>query len=393
MYLVYLAFIDFLFCSYSIWEYQRYINQTFDPSIYVTIAVSSPSKRDANTPRDEPTMAPYMIANMWINMIVCRQVLLLLRSSYFARRINQPSLLKVNLQAGGIFFVSLLAGVAFYFVLEPAWEARNNGDFEKYEAFNSKIRPILFLFSIGIPLGYVLYATILIWWKGYLPKVTGATSPRNRAMRELALYFFRIVAVFIAVWLPRGIFIYIADYKEDSEWADLVAQCVVAIQPILTAGLVLTKSDAKRYVRDLVTLKYLFGGDDRSCCGSKHCCPKRATKKKSNKITKSHRPEQGGRGGGGGGETISSIEIRFEKEEEEHEEEALDSLIYSVLGFRLNEALASGTSSTAGGGDKVENEASTATTNTNRNNEHGVVEKKATNDDNDGDSDGAMEEP
>ena len=326
LYLAYLALIDLFYCSYSIWEYQRYVNQTFDPSLYVTIAVSSPGMRNANTPRDEPTMAPYIIANMWINVVICHQVLVLLRASYARQRINQPSILKVNLQAGGVCLISAIVGVAFYYVITPAWEARNMGDFERYESFYAKVRPVLFLFGIVIPLVYVIFVTVLIWWKGYLPPVTGK-SRRKKAVRELTLYVFRIVAVFIGHWLPWFFFRFLADYT-GQVWPDLLAQYAVAIQPMVSTCLVLTKSDSKKYILDFVTLAYFFGN-------SNTCCKRPETNKKvssrANTVEVANHSE--------------SIEIHFEREskiihvdEDDHEKKDVDlgegaeSLIFSMLG-------------------------------------------------------------
>ncbi len=324
LYLAYLALIDLLYCSYAIWEYQRYVNQTFDPSLYVTIAVSSSGMRNANTPRDEPTMAPYVIANMWINVIICRQVLVLLRASYNHQRSNQPSILKVNLQVGGVCLISAIAGAAFYYIITPAWEARNMGDLKRYESFYAKVRPVLLLVAVVIPLVYVIFVTVLIWWKGYLPPVTGK-SRRKKAVRELTLYVFRIVAVFIGHWLPWFFFRFLADFT-GQVWPDLLAQYAVAIQPIVSTCLVLTKSDSKKYILDFVTLAYFFG-ESSTCC-------KKETNEKGTSRT-------------GTAEVAShseSIEIHFERDskvihadEEDHEENEIDlgegaeSLIFSML--------------------------------------------------------------
>ena len=356
LYLVYLALLDLLFCSYSIWEYRRYTNQTFDPSLYVTIAVSSPSTRDANTPRDEPIFAPYMFANMWINAVICHQVLVLLRTSYSARRIRQPSLTKVNLQAGGVCCVAFLLGVCFYYLYEPAWKARNNnGDFAKLEKLNRGVKPVLVCLGTLVPFGYVVYVAVLIRYKGYLPSAAAA-SPRKKALRELALYFFRIVAVFVGIWLPRGIFVYIADFSESSQWADLIAQLVVGIQPILTTCLVMTKSDAKRYILDLVTVSYLFGdSNDFGCCYNTKPSESESPKQEGATPRVDSVPATGtgfscdADADGDGDADVAVDENRDENRDAEEaadrdDNEALDSLIFSVLGFRPSDSPGGGSS-------------------------------------------------
>ncbi len=330
LYLVYLALLDLAFSSYSIWEYHRYIYQTFDPSLYVTIAVSSPSMKDANTPRDEPTIAPYMLGNMWINAFICYEVFVLLRTSHSCRRIKQPSLTKVNLEAGGSCVAAAVIGITLYFLYEPGWIARNDGDFEPLEDLDAKLRFATFSLLIGIPLFYVIGVTILIWWRGYIPALRGA-SPRKKAMRELAFYFFRIVAVFVGIWIPRGFLIYWAD-GTGQKWADLVAQYVVAIQPILTTCMILTKSDAKKYIRDLVTLSYLF--NDYTCC----------TKSKIKEVGEEEVQIESAAGTGTGfshatDEAANAVaDGDADSDEGGDDDEAVDSLIFSVLGFRLDDA-------------------------------------------------------
>lgn len=354
LYLVYLAFLDLIFSSYSIWEYQRYINQSFDIKQYLTIAVSPPCLKDANTFRDEPVVAPYMFANLWINAFICHEVFVLLRTSYSMRRIKQPSLTKVNLQAGGSCLVGTAWGIFGYLLYEPAWEARNTGDFGPLEDLDSVIKPITYLVLFGLPLYYVIYVTILILWRSYIPSVSGANA-RKRAMRELAFYFFRIVTVFIGIWLPRGILIFWAD-RTGQKWPDLVAQYVVAIQPILTTCVVLTKSDAKKYILDLVTMSYIFGDSTWQ------------TKRTASKTKEQDETNiQSGNAAGTGTGTGFSLELDRHVDENAEEDgdsdsdrdkdEAADSLIFSVLGFRRDESSGrnhgSNTDPESGGDDAV----------------------------------------
>ena len=195
------------------------------------------------------------------------------------------------------------------------------GDFERYESFYAKVRPILFLFGIVVPLIYVIFVTVLIWWRGYLPPVTGK-SRRKKAVRELTLYVFRIVAVFIGHWLPWFFFRFLSDYT-GQVWPDLLAQYAVAIQPMVSTCLVMTKSDSKKYILDFVTMAYCFGEND-----------KRKTKeaKRTSTLEVANHTE--------------SIEIHFERdskhissEEVNHPEneeidlgEGVESLIFSMLG-------------------------------------------------------------
>lgn len=222
-------------------------------------------------------------------------------------------------------------GIFGYLLYEPAWEARNNGDFGPLEDLDSIIKPISFLVLFGLPLYYVIYVTILILWRGYIPSLSGATA-RKRAMRELAIYFFRIVAVFIGIWLPRGFLIYWADWT-GQKWADLVAQYVVAIQPILTTCLVLTKSDAKKYIQDLVTLSYCFGDSARR---TKRTTSE--TKEKGEIKIQTGSAAVTGTGLSCDANGDDDPNGDDDRGSEGDDEEAADSLIFSVLGFRSDEA-------------------------------------------------------
>lgn len=339
LYIVYLAFLDLIFCSYLIAEYRSYINQTFDPYSYATVTASISDQGFSNTPRDDPIIVPYMFANMWINAIVSHQVLVLLKTSQRARRINQPSLTRVNLQVGVIYFVAAIIGCALYFVYEPAWRARNNGDISKLEKLDSRMRIPIYTLLILLPSGYVIYTAIHIWWRGYIPSSKGANS-RKRAMRELAFYFCRIVAVFLGIWMPRFFLVTYAD-ASGKKWADMLAVCITAIQPILTTGMILTKSDVRNYIRDLVTLSYIFG--DFTCCAKE----KESQISEKEESTSKHPSAVGthtcvslnGNGEADGdvveGEADGEADRNDVGMDDGDDYDAANSLVFSVLGFRL----------------------------------------------------------
>jgi len=333
LYLVYLALIDLIFASIGISTYLSYIQQTFDPFLYTNYFVSVWNNNDSSlrTPFDDPFEAPYIFANMWINAILSYEVLVLLKSSRQARKINQPSLKRINLQVGGVCLLAAVLGGIVCYAYKPAWEARNNGSFVEYENIDAKLRYPAYVLLLGLPLFYTIGVALVIWWKGYIPKKNGSgrgsttTNARDKAIRELTFYFLRIVLVFLGIWIPRGFFLTYAD-ESGKKWSYLIAECVVAIQPILSFGMMLTKSDVRKYLWNLVTLSYVGGG---TCCGANNDMPSQigdtTTRGPSSNVT-----------GTGRSTAVSSV-VADDVDGDGINEDAADSLVFSVLGFRLAE--------------------------------------------------------
>jgi len=112
-----------------------------------------------------------------------------------------------------------------------------------------------------IPIGYIIYVVTLIWWKDLMPSLD-AIDPNGRAMRELALYFFRIIAV-VAIWVPN-IVICTFSITTETSWGLSLAIQLGSVQAIISAIAILTKRDVRKYVMDLITLSYLT-----SACNNK----------------------------------------------------------------------------------------------------------------------------
>jgi len=197
----------------------------------------------------------YFFGNMWINAIICYQVLVMLQTSHSAGRIHQPSLLRAILGAGSVCVIIILVEVGFYFLADEMEQAQENGDFDKLWAGFVAFMALGFLCSMP-PFLYTLYVAFLIWWRGFIPATNGTTAIA-RAMRELAFFFFRIVSVFIALWFPvhvltQNTWIRTAPPK----WVGVMIGYFVIIQPILKFCMVLTKPDANKYIKNLVTMSY-----------------------------------------------------------------------------------------------------------------------------------------
>lgn len=246
LYLVYLASPDLLYSIFSIWRLLCIINQINPVTFSVFYSI------------------PYgwVIANLWINSIMCYEVLLLLKSRERAQRIEPPSLTRVTFQSFAAYFLSAILLVIFYFLYEAFEEAINNENAKESQTIFNVIYCFVFL-GIFLPIGYVTYVFIVVWYRGYIPPING-TTPNERAMRELARYFFRIVGVFFGIWLPCVVFQLYAD-ASGLAWPAFASAVVTAFQPIATSYVIAIKSDARKYIVDLLTLSYIFG--DRRICG------------------------------------------------------------------------------------------------------------------------------
>jgi len=258
--MVYLALTDFVYNVFIIWVYGDISHQKFDPNLYsYVIAISNDIEPRYSL--EWPMSIWFLNANLWVNALMARQVLLLLKASLRARKINPPSLKRVNLEVAAVFTFASILGIIDYIIRDQAWKANVNGN-ERRRKMLLMFLPFFCTFCGMVPVAYVCYLAFLIWRKGYIPPLDGI-SAKGKAMRQLAIYFCRIIAVFLFCWMP-GFFTANISQFMGSSWG--FANCTLngAIQSILSFGLILTKSDVQKYIWDLVTLSYIF--DNCHCC-------------------------------------------------------------------------------------------------------------------------------
>lgn len=253
LYLVYLAFFDFACYVFYITLFGLTVNQKFYPR-FTTALVSPPPNVDS-VPLGYIVLYAYTVANVWINSFIIYQVLVLLRASKNVRRVNRLSLTRVNLQAGAALLISIASGIGLYFNVIAVKKAQKNGDPAKYKT----VFLALFVWSVLViilPILYGAYAGVLIWWRGLIPSVNGS-SVREKANREVALYFLRIIVVFFGIWIP-GIIVGLYSTSSERLWGNILVHCLWSAQPVVTFCVVMTKSDARKYITDLLTLSYCF---------------------------------------------------------------------------------------------------------------------------------------
>ena len=137
-------------------------------------------------------------ANVWLNAIVAYEVYTLLSKSHRRVRVVPPTIKKAVLQGAVVYLYALITFLVHYYV-DGFVDTR-------------VLAPTYLTLSIGLPILYLLYVCISIWYRGLLPRpaimtTTAAaaattTTRNNEGLRELALYFFRVIIVFFIVWLP-----------------------------------------------------------------------------------------------------------------------------------------------------------------------------------------------
>ncbi len=265
LYLVYLMGVDFVYCLFQTSLYGMTIRQKFFPGFH---GFFIPPTIQDSLMLDPLVEQPYYLASLWLNCIISYEVLLLLKNSE-RLIVPQPSLLRVNVQAGVVCIISILIGSSGYVIEHAIQTAEINGN----DGTRQLLMIVFLVFGtlLGLPaILYTLNGACIVWWRGYIPSLSaGGTTPTDRARRDLAFFFFRIVLVYLTVWLPViGLFLYASITGEI--WIYAVTNWLLAIEPTLTFGIILTKPDARKYIVDLVTLSCLCGKNSciQNCCRS-----------------------------------------------------------------------------------------------------------------------------
>jgi hypothetical protein len=139
-------------------------------------------------------------ANSWLNAAVCQQLFQMLSCAERFQRYSPPTLHRVNMDAVVIYvWAAFVASWGLYD--QPWWPHKSflvigaaciPVDFSRGSTIFYYL--IFFPALLGIPLFYVLYA-------GYQIRTRNLIPPTGKR-RVLSIYFLRLVAVFVVMWLP-----------------------------------------------------------------------------------------------------------------------------------------------------------------------------------------------
>jgi len=252
---------NFLLLGLGVLDFTYAMFQVVDNSLMITnqspILPNSPSFQDDGYNRANIPANIYITANMFFNCLICHQIWVLLTSSRRATRIKLPDWTSMILKILAVYFLSILSGVIELVVRKAARRMYYDGDDSNVEkSWKIQYAMNFFMFvTLYIGICYVLCVTILVWYRGYIPKASGTTSPKDKALRELSTFFFRIIGVFLGIWLP-GVIMNNVALGNDIYLLWQIANWTIQTQAIVTFFILLTKSDLRKYIFDLVTLSY-----------------------------------------------------------------------------------------------------------------------------------------
>jgi len=255
LYLIYLCFMDLLTFILFLVLNGIIMGGKFNP-VFNSSMVQTPVNVGSSSNMGLLVTYTYIVANVWINCFILYQIISLFRNSKSTRRVPRLTLKRVNAQMGAAFLIAWGSGLGVYFHGMVLRNAINDGDSGKYNIIFLTLMvwsPAVLL----VPIGYAVYAAVSIWMRGYIASLNGS-SASERALRELAYYLFRIIMVFFGIWVP-GLAISMYAIYSNRLYLNIFAICLFSIQPVATFCVVLTKSDARQYILDLVTLSYLWG--------------------------------------------------------------------------------------------------------------------------------------
>jgi hypothetical protein len=251
-YLILLTIPDLVLNAFLIGLYASYINQFYIPELsgYVVYAFR---QGGVVIPFDYAIIFGCSTANLWMNAVVAHAVFDLLKKSHQGVRVKPPAMKKATIQAAVVYCYALIIFFAHYYL-------DGNEDINMTTA-----APVIyFMLSAGFPIIYLCYVCIVIWYRGLVPSLGGR-------LREVSLYFFRIIVIFLVIWLPS---IALMLWNGPVRTRDLVqferesvtkqphfslypaGLLLCAIQSIVSTVMALTKTDVRKCVMDLLTLSY-----------------------------------------------------------------------------------------------------------------------------------------
>ena len=190
-------------------------------------------------------------SNAWLNAVICRQVHIMLRSSYQRKRYKPPPIRVVCGHAAAVYcYAAFIASMTLWgtSVLRHS-DARGLACLPVEHDVRSSLFFWLFYFwfLIGIPLVYVTYVLFDVKRRGLLP-------PGGRT-RSVALFFARITIVFVIMWLPTMVAIYMAN-RMAGVWFGFIGGIWSHLQPIVSASVACMKGDIKEAVYNFITCRW-----------------------------------------------------------------------------------------------------------------------------------------
>lgn len=144
-------------------------------------------------------------ANAWLNGLIIRELYIMVRSSHSRRRYFPPSRTTVVKQAAAVYLWSAFVASLGLFHLPVQKTGLHSGAACLPLIFDTPSTIFFFVVFLPIfaffPLLYAVWVTFNVFYYKLLPR-TGKT-------RNLTVYFLRLVGVYIVMWLPSLLFIFV----------------------------------------------------------------------------------------------------------------------------------------------------------------------------------------
>ena len=178
-------------------------------------------------------------ANAWLNAVIARHVHNMLRCGQAMRRYFPPTQRRVVMESIIVYLWMGFVSVWPFIDVLPHRIALSQGIACLPNAYD--VTSEIFFWTVFlpcfalIPTAYVLYVAIDVWRKGMLPK--SSTKRRN-----IAIYFFRLTIVFLVMWIPSIVLIFITSAYTTS-WLGFVGGCWSHLQGAVSATASLMKQD------------------------------------------------------------------------------------------------------------------------------------------------------
>jgi len=204
--------------------------------------------------------------NAWMSAIILRELHRMLRSARSCTRYQPPSKMTVVKQTASVLLYS--GFIAVWGILPESWgipirTAAQSGYAcmpIEYNHASSLFYFLVFLPAVClIPMAYTVYVCIDIWRKSLMP--------RRGQRKQIAAYLLRMVLTMFIWWLPCMFFKVLAP-SLTGPWVKLFFSVWVHLQAVVSATLMLGKSDIKNAVKQFVTCKVccFSAMDERNEC-------------------------------------------------------------------------------------------------------------------------------
>lgn len=173
----------------------------------------------------------YAVTNLFLNAIIVYEVHRFVRAfKQQARRVSSPPLNRVFLQGFSVYVVGAGCGVWMFHLHTVGDNIAGGGNYDRF----LQIYKISLCSMVIPPTIFVTLICLDVWYRKLLPETGGRT-------RTLAIYFLRVIFVFMVTWLPYMVLITYG--LRSNRILAYIGMCFSSIQGTLSVLVAMSKSD------------------------------------------------------------------------------------------------------------------------------------------------------